>query len=129
MVISEKELLSARYLHEKLDIPYKYLTNLLHRLGEHKYLLSIQGKYGGYKFLKKPEDISIYDIVVQFDGESTFTDCILGLNKCSDDHPCVMHIEWNKIKQQSIDLLVHTTLKDLKANKDMRITNLGFNQN
>jgi len=128
MAFCDKELFSARYLHSKLDIPYKYLTNLLHRLSEYGFLLSVQGKYGGFKFLRNPRDINIYDLVVAFDSDSLFTSCILGLQNCSDDNPCVLHNEWSKIKEQSIELFKHTTLYDLQKNSDMRITDINMNK-
>ena len=129
MAFCDKELFSARYLHGKLDIPYKYLTNLLHRLSELGFLLSVQGKYGGFKFLKQAKQITVYDLVVAFDNESAFTRCILGLKDCSDDNPCVMHNEWSKIKEQYVELFKHTTLDDLKKNSSMRITDINLNKN
>ena len=124
MAFCDKELFSARYLHDKLDIPYKYLTNLLRRLNEYGFLTSVQGKYGGFKFLRNPKDINIYDLVLVFDSDSTFTSCILGLQNCSNDNPCVMHNEWSKIKEQYIELLKQTTLEDLTKNSNMRITDI-----
>jgi Rrf2 family protein len=96
----------------------------LHRLNEYGFLISVQGKYGGFKFLRNPKDINIYDLVVVFDSDSAFTSCILGLQNCSDDNPCVMHNEWSKIKEQYIELLKQTTLEDLTKNSNMRITDI-----
>ncbi len=129
MAISEKELISARYLHEELKIPYKYLTNLLHRLSENKYLYPVQGKYGGYKFLKSPKDIVIFDIIEDFDGEETFTSCVLGLQNCSDENPCVLHGNWSEIRKQVVSVFKNTTIENLKDQKNLRITDMVAAEN
>ena len=128
MAICERELVSARYLHEELKIPYKYLTSLLYRLSENKFLLPVQGKYGGYKFLKMPENITIYDIIESFDGEGTFTSCVLGLQNCSDDNPCVLHNDWSEIKKKAIKVLKDTTVDDLSKQKNFRITDINLDK-
>lgn len=129
MAFSERGLVSARYLHEELKIPYKYLTNLLHRLSENKFLEPVQGKYGGYKFLKKPEEITIYNIIEIFDGEDTFTSCVLGLQFCSDDNPCVLHNEWSEIKKSAVKVLKNTTVDDLRKQRNFRVTDIILNDN
>ncbi len=113
MANSKKSLLSARYLHEQLSIPYKYLTRIMTDLAKNGYLLSVKGREGGYKIVKDLKNISLADIVQSVEGMESFNSCILGFNECSDSKPCAMHSIWESNKKNLIHTLESTSLYDL----------------
>lgn len=120
MAMGDMELFTAKYIHEQLKIPYKYLTSILRKLAEHGFLYALQGRYGGYKIANVLSEISLYDIVEAVEGSTVFQRCILGFAECSESSPCAMHEEWQPVKEAFIKALKNTTLATLSKRTCIR---------
>jgi Rrf2 family protein len=116
MANQNRELFTVKYLHEQLNIPYKYLTQLMTRLAksDQGLLTSIQGRDGGFKINKKLSVVSLAKIIEAVEGMDSFNTCFLGFEECSDENPCAMHFVWEKHKELFLNTLNTTTLDDLK---------------
>ncbi len=112
-----RELFSAKYLHEQLNIPYKYLTKLMTDLAKNNCLTSIRGRNGGFRITKKSNEISLAKIIKAVEGMNSFNACILGFHECSSENPCAMHFVWEKNKAAFIKTLENTTLNDINHMK------------
>ena len=113
MAKEKDQLLSAKYLHEQLQIPYKYLTRLMTDLAKNGYLVSVKGRDGGFRIIKDLKEISLANIVQSVEGMDSFNACILGFHECSSENPCAMHFVWEGNKKQLLKTLKTTTLNDL----------------
>ena len=60
---SEKPV-SLRSVAERQGISEKYLEGIVARLGAAGLVLSIRGKYGGYKLAKEPKDYNVLEILL-----------------------------------------------------------------
>lgn len=60
---SEKPV-SLRSVAERQGISEKYLEGIVARLGAANLVLSIRGKYGGYKLAKAPKDYNLLEILL-----------------------------------------------------------------
>lgn len=112
-------LYSAKFLHDKLNIPYKYLTKLMTDLAKNGCLTSVRGRDGGFKITKKLCEISLSSIIEAVEGMESFNSCILGFHECSSENPCAMHFVWEKNKASLITTLENTYLSDIK-NMDVK---------
>lgn len=72
-------------LAEDLQIPTFFLGKIMQTLAKNKILTSYKGPNGGFSFNKKPEEISLLDIVRIFDGDEVFSNCLLGLKLCNNE--------------------------------------------
>jgi Rrf2 family protein len=113
MAKEKDQLLSAKYLHEQLSIPYKYLTRLMTDLAKSGYLMSVKGRDGGFRIIKDLKEISLANIVETVEGMDSFNACILGFHECSSENPCAMHFVWEENKKQLLKTLKTTSLDDL----------------
>jgi len=113
MAKEKDQLLSAKYLHEQLQIPYKYLTRLMTDLAKNGYLISVKGRDGGFRIIKDLKEITLANIVQSVEGMDSFNACILGFHECSGENPCAMHFVWEENKKQLLKTLKTTTLNDL----------------
>ena len=113
MAKEKDQLLSAKYLHEQLSIPYKYLTRLMTDLAKSGYLISVKGREGGFRIIKDLKDITLANIVQTVEGMDSFNACILGFHECSDENPCAMHFVWEENKKKLLHTLETTSLNDL----------------
>ncbi len=97
-----------------LLIPTPFLGKILQNLVKQKILVSTKGPNGGFGLGKKPELISLYDIVKIVDGEDFFRNCLLGLKPCAthqaEDKPCPVHSKFGPIRQELLHFYEETTI-------------------
>ncbi len=120
MAKNNTQMNSAKYLHEQLNIPYKYLTRLMTNLVRNGYLKSIKGRNGGFKLNKELNKITLANIIESVEGMDSFNSCILGFHECSSENPCAMHFIWEENKNNLLRTLEKTTLLDLYETKIMK---------
>ncbi len=118
--MENRELFTAKYIYEQLNIPYKYLASILRKLAHSGFIQAVRGRYGGYRITKNLEEISIYDIVEAIEGSAIFYRCILGFEECSDNLPCAIHEEWQPIREAAIAVFKKTTLATLSHKGKVR---------
>ena len=94
------------------NIPQPFLSKILQQLVKHNLIGSLRGRYGGYYLIKSPKNINLLEIVKILDGTYPMENCVLGLNSCSDQTPCPVHIDFKKARDNVKQLL---KLKSLQA--------------
>ncbi|HHH84338.1 MAG TPA: Rrf2 family transcriptional regulator [Firmicutes bacterium] len=107
-VISTKEVA----LRQKVS--NNYLRQLVMQLSKEKIIGSARGKHGGVYLLKKPDEISLYDLYVLFEGEVHVVDCADENFVCDlDISHCLTRDVWIRLNEHIVSFLKGTTLKDI----------------
>jgi Rrf2 family iron-sulfur cluster assembly transcriptional regulator len=106
--------MSAAFLHDKLNIPYPYLRQVLTNLSRKGFIYSSRGRDGGFSFSKDTRSISLADIIDATDGFESLNKCILGFIDCPFSNHCSMHSVWEDTRNNIIRVLKETSLADLK---------------
>ncbi len=117
---NDQRLYSVRELHSTLNIPYKYLSRLMHDLNTAGLVIVEQGKYGGYRLGKEKDQIRLSDIIDVVEGLDNYNRCILGFAECSDENPCSLHSFWVKHREGIKNSLLTLTLQDLSNHKYLK---------
>ncbi len=97
---------------ERQDISISYLEQLIAKLKKAGIVNSIRGAQGGYLLAKKPEEISVGDILRALEGDLNPVDCaeIIGSKaSCSGADLCVTKYVWMRISD-SINNTVDTMM-------------------
>ena len=109
--------IGLKKITEDLNIPSPFLGKILQSLARENVLCSTKGPHGGFALGKKPEEISLYDIIVLVDGESYFSNCIIRLEPCScfteEISTCPIHKRFNGMRDELISFYKETTLADI----------------
>jgi Rrf2 family protein len=100
------------------NIPQRFLENILLELRKAGILGSRLGKKGGYYLLKKPEEISLAEIIRQFEGTIAQLYCVSEKSYqpcefCKDEKTCKIRYIYKSIRDFSFELLSKTSLADL----------------
>lgn len=111
--LPEGESEGAKTIAKRIKAPQNYLGKMLQNLANKKIVISQKGKGGGFRLGKHPKKISLYDIVEPFDNVSLWSECALGLKKCSDTSPCAVHHEWKNVREVYYNFLKKTSIADL----------------
>jgi len=114
MAEHKDEKFSAKALNEILGIPWQYLRQLLTSLSKDGFISSIQGRGGGFRLSKSPEEITLADIVDAVEGPNVMNTCIMGFEDCPFDQKCAMHETWEGTRDGIMNILKNTTLASLK---------------
>jgi len=101
-------------LAERAHIPANYLSKILWTLRNAGFLEATRGHGGGYRLAKPADQITLIEIVRQFEGVNAEPGCLLGeQHECSDKTPCSAHAAWKKVKEAYIQFVRSTTLADI----------------
>jgi Rrf2 family protein len=111
---------NIREMSEALDISFHFLTKILQVLTQKGILQSYRGPNGGVGFLKKPDEVSLADLVRALEGDDFFNKCLLGLPGCGERQPCPMHAYWTTIRNNLEEEFEATTLADLGENTRLK---------
>jgi Rrf2 family transcriptional regulator, iron-sulfur cluster assembly transcription factor len=114
---TDNKKIGIKKISDDLGIPSPFLGKILQRLAREKVLSSTKGPHGGFGLGKKPEDISLYDIVVHIDGQDYFNNCIIRLEPCScfteEITTCPIHKRFSHIRNELINFYKSTNLLDI----------------
>ncbi len=109
----EGKLAGLKEIAKSIDSPEAFTAKILQQLVRSKLLTSVRGPAGGFKVSEGP--IALIDVVKAIDGEGLVTNCVLGLEECSGDHPCPAHDKFIAVRDHLKGILLTTNLSDLKG--------------
>lgn len=110
----EGEKIGIKKISRELDIPTPFLSKILQTLAKHKILSSTKGPSGGFGMGRPAEDIYLIDIVEIIDGRDIFSQCVIGVKKCSEiEVPCVLHSRYAHYREKIKKLFENSTIADL----------------
>ncbi|HDZ13041.1 MAG TPA: Rrf2 family transcriptional regulator, partial [Bacteroidetes bacterium] len=97
-----------REIAENLNLSYHFLGKIFQNLSQGGLITSYKGPNGGVRLARKPEDIFVLDVVRVLEGMDLFTECVFGLDKCSDHFPCPLHHKWFRIRKEISEMMAST---------------------
>lgn len=109
--------IGIREISGDLGLPSPFLAKILQQLAKHKILNSVKGPNGGFSLKKKPESITMLDIVKIIDGDNLFKNCLIHDGACSDVRKsrkaCPVHDDYSVIRSKIDGLFRNRTIADL----------------
>jgi Rrf2 family protein len=110
--------LMINHIAESEKIPKRFLEGILLELKKNGYLGSKLGKNGGYYLLRKPEDISLLDIVRLFEGSIAMLKCTSEkyyqpCEHCKDEATCEIKHTFGDIRDYTYKKLAGTSIASL----------------
>jgi Rrf2 family iron-sulfur cluster assembly transcriptional regulator len=104
-------------ISRRQEISLSYLEQLFGKLRRHEIVESVRGPGGGYNLARRPEDVTVADIIIAVDEPLDATQCGGKENCHSADHPngtrCMTHDLWTTLNAKMVEYLDSVSLKDL----------------
>lgn len=113
-------------ISQRQDISLSYLEQLFGKLRRHAIVESVRGPGGGYNLARRPEDVTVADIIIAVDEPLDATQCG-GKGHChnapkdSPSHHCMTHDLWSTLNAKMVEYLDSVSLKDLVDQQKQRI--------
>ena len=100
-------------ISSRQNISVKYLEQLIRPLKKAKLITSVRGPKGGHLLAKKPEQITLGQIVRIFEGQSDLVECVSYPEKCPMADDCSVRFAWYSATKALYESLDTTTIADL----------------
>jgi Rrf2 family transcriptional regulator, cysteine metabolism repressor len=112
--------LSAHDLSLRTGISQKYLEQIMMRLRSGRLVSARRGVQGGYELARRPEDISVGEVIRLMDGPLAPSPCAsqsahvpCPVYRCPSEQSCVLRRMWSDVRDAISDVLDGTSFADL----------------
>src|SRR5512139_3172559 len=89
------------------------VSKVLKLLSRRGLLVSLRGSRGGYRLSRRPESITVAEVVEAVEGTIALTECSGADRRCRLDPGCPVRRNWRQINRQLRKVLDGVTLADL----------------
>lgn len=107
------------------DLPRHFVAKIFQELVRKGLLTSAKGRGGGFALARKPDQISLFDIVHVIDGTEQLDNCVVGMTRCDDSQSCPQHDHWRAIRTQLRTYLMETTLEAMSKALEQKLQKRG----
>ena len=117
---------TARDLATDMGLPQPTVSKLLKMLTQGGLLTSTRGVAGGYALARRPEAISLVEMVEAIEGPMSVTDCSSAKDcACTLQSACGLKTNWNYINRQLMGTLRGITLRGMAGSvaQDLKLHN------
>jgi Rrf2 family protein len=105
--------LSARRIADGMDIPVRFLPQVLGDLQRAGLVEATTGRAGGYRLAAAPEGISLLAVIEAVEGDSRRRTCVLRGGPCGADGFCDVHAVFFAGQEALLAELAGASLADL----------------
>ncbi|MBF0565230.1 MAG: Rrf2 family transcriptional regulator [Nitrospirae bacterium] len=100
-------------------LPESFLAKILQKLVKSGFVKSIRGMKGGFLLAKKPNEISLLDVVESIEGTIAINMCNIDDSKCAVCADCPVHPVWAEIKSDVESKLRMYDFETLSARREL----------
>jgi len=108
---------SVREICESYPVPRRLVAEVLKELGRAGLVESQRGVAGGYALTRRPEDVTLGDIVSALEGAPGLTSCrtleILKTSECEVEPTCPIRSPIDRVREHLWGVMEQTTLRSL----------------
>ncbi len=104
---------SARELSQLTRLPLPMVGKILKVLAREGILVSQRGMHGGYSLARRPEDLSLVEILNAIEGPLALTECSGPSSSCEHEENCPVQVNWVSINRVIQDALGEISLRDM----------------
>lgn len=108
-----------REIAKRQDLSVKYLEQLIIPLKAAGYIRSVRGARGGYTLARKPDKISIGQIIKVLEGGLSLVDCVEDPKVCEREKNCPTRDIWLRMSERLMEELSSLTLSDVLDGKKL----------
>lgn len=104
--------ISIRELSELVDVPRRFLENIMLEMNRAGWVKSIPGRYGGYVLAKASNEITLGEVIRYFEGMIAMISCVSVSNyePCSQESKCYFRRIFLNIRNLTAQILDKTTI-------------------
>lgn len=117
MLASEGRQLDAKFISEGNGVPYRFTLKILRKIVQADLVKSFRGVNGGYVLNRKPESITLKDIIETIDGRIAINKCLEEPGSCTNNGACKVQKKLYGVQKTIAAELDKITIADVLAEK------------
>jgi len=106
---------SARGIAAATRLPPPVVSKILKALAREGLLLSQRGPHGGYALARRPESITVAEMITALEGPIGLTECTMHPGQCVQEASCHVRKPWQQINHIVRSALAGVTLAELAS--------------
>ena len=111
--VSEDKITRVRDISEKYNIPHDLLAKIMQRLKRENILESVQGINGGYRLLKKLDELPLLDLYNFVESSTSIVECMNDdANTCYVSDNCTIKDPLSKMQDEFENILKTKMVSD-----------------
>ena len=106
----------AKSIADETSVTPRFALKILHKLVQSSLVRSYKGMNGGYRLAKRPEEITVKDMIELIDGPITICRCLMEDEVCSqsaDKRQCLFHHIFSEVSHSVSQKLARITIADV----------------
>ncbi len=100
-------------ISKSMFIPKAFLAKIMQKLVRAGIVESIRGVKGGYRLKKKPENITLFDVISAISGEIPVNRCVVDRRSCNRAKRCSVHPVWVDLQKVILNKLKSVDFREL----------------
>ncbi len=112
----ETEAFTAEALAEAADTSTDFMHKIMRALKDAGIVSARRGPAGGSSFARKPEEITVLDVVLALQGPLQVNRCVIGFDVCPRSGTCPLRPTWLRVQQELEAGLDSQTIGEIAAN-------------
>jgi Rrf2 family protein len=114
-------LLSARRIAAEMQIPPRFLPQVMADLVRAELVVAQTGRSGGYRLARSAAEISLLDVIRAAEHEHGMRTCILRGGPCNPDGRCDVHDVFSGARDALLHSLMQATLAQVAQSRRQRL--------
>jgi len=124
-VVPPEEVATARDLAARACLTLPMASKILKAMARAGLLVSHRGAKGGYGLARRPEEISVGDVIAALEGPIGITECSTEEGTCEQEPVCPARGGWRRVSREMREFLERIPLSDLMVTEQAPLLKLG----
>jgi Rrf2 family transcriptional regulator, iron-sulfur cluster assembly transcription factor len=99
------------------DVPKSFLAKILQDFVKVGLVTSSRGTGGGFMLARPASRITLREVVEAVEGPIMPNRCLIGAGACDKDGSCRVHPVWERVREQTVEILNGVTIEELARDK------------
>ena len=109
----DQEVVPARRIAKEMDIPVRFLPQVLGDLSRAGIVEARLGRAGGYRLSKPASDVSLLAVIEASEGDARRQTCVITGNECGADDTCEVHDVFSEAQDAILARLDDVSVADV----------------
>ncbi|MBS1370649.1 MAG: Rrf2 family transcriptional regulator [Lentisphaeria bacterium] len=102
-----------RAIAQSQQISEKYISRLIIDLRRAGFVSSVRGVQGGFRLARRPESITVLDVIEVMEGPVGIVDCVLAPDHCRRQKSCAALEIWTRLNRRIRSEFASVTLQEI----------------
>ena len=109
------KLIATSEIAKRQDIPSSFLAKIISQLSIAGLLQTSRGAHGGVKLARKPQNITLLEVIEAIDGPVRLNVCVENESGCIFEKNCPLQLVWCDAQQELVTKLKNTNFEQLST--------------